>query len=68
MEKNMKMVSFPPCVGEGCVHCKGVTENFIVQAQKVHGDKYIYELTKISCQDVKIPKKVLKGLLKQQAE
>lgn len=59
------MVSFPPCVGEGCVHCKGVTDNFIVQAQKVHGDKYSYEKTKISCQDVKIPKKDLAGLLVQ---
>lgn len=64
----MKMVKFPPCVGEGCVHCKGVTDNFIVQARKVHGNKYDYSLTKISCQDVEIPDYVLEGLLQQQAQ
>lgn len=62
----MKLVNFPPCVGEGCVHCKGVTDNFIVQARKVHGYKYDYSRTKISCQDVKIPADVLEGLLAQQ--
>lgn len=62
----MKMVKFPHCVGEGCVHCKGVTDNFIVQARKVHGNKYDYSLTKISCQDVEIPDYVLAGLLEQQ--
>lgn len=64
----MKMVKFPPCLGEGCVHCKGVTDNFIVQARKVHGDKYDYSLTKISCQDVEIPEDVLEGLLRQQSK
>lgn len=62
----MKMVKFPPCVGEGCVHCEGVTDNFIVQAKKVHGDRYDYSLTKISCQDVEVPEDVLVGLLAQQ--
>lgn len=64
----MKLVEFPKCVGEGCVHCKGVTDNFIRQARAVHGDKYSYEKTKISCQDVEIPESVLKGLLAQQAQ
>ena len=63
----MKLVKFPPCVGSDCVHCKGVTDNFIKQSKVVHGDRYDYSRTKISCQDVKIPKDVLAGLLAQQA-
>ena len=61
----MELVNFPPCVGEGCVHCKGVTDNFIRQAKEVHGDRYDYSLTKISCADVQIPKHVLENILAQ---
>lgn len=62
----MKLVNFPPCVGDNCVHCEGVTQNFIRQAKEVHGDKYDYSETKISCADVQIPEDVLVGLLAQQ--
>ena len=64
--ENMKLVNFPPCVGDNCVHCEGVTQNFIRQAKEVHGDKYDYSKTKISCADVQVPKYVLEGLLAQQ--
>ena len=59
----MEYVNFPPCVGDNCVHCKGVTDNFIRKSKEVHGDKYDYSKTKISCADVQVPKYVLEGLL-----
>jgi hypothetical protein len=58
----MELVNFPQCVGDDCVHCKGVTDNFIRQAKEVHGDRYDYSLTKISCSDVKIPKSALETM------
>jgi hypothetical protein len=59
----MELVNLPPCVGDDCVHCKGVTDNFIRQAKEIHGDRYDYSLTKISCADVKIPKSALEAML-----
>jgi hypothetical protein len=61
----MELVNFPLCVGKSCPHCKGVTDNFIRKAKEVHGERYDYSKTKISCADVKIPKSVLDSILAQ---